>query len=883
MKQKLVIVDGNSLINRAFFAMSDLKNSKGIYTGGVHGLTSMVFSLIEQFKPTHFCVAFDMKGPTFRHLTYDAYKGTRKGMPDELAMQMPIVKEILDTLKIPRVELQGYEADDLIGTFARRALENQIEVHVITGDKDALQLVALGAFVHITKKGITNLKCYEDSDVFEELGVHADQVIDYKGLSGDSSDNIPGIPSIGPKTATKLLEQFGTVEQLILSSDQVENKRIRGLVDEYAEQALLSKRLATIHTEVPVELSVDELRIQDPDYDKAILAFRKYELNSLLGKLKVQSSEGNPPEKETAQETAYESLPASAIIAKIMAEGAFTFKFICDYDGINQRDIIAAAFLIGDSANLLEDVSEIMQFKAVFESTEIKKSGYEVKNEYLSLMALGIDLNGVIFDGFIAAYLLEPSRRNYDLSELAFEHLALKMTSEDDMLGKGVKRISYGELDRLKCHSFLLEELTSISRLNALFSEQMKAQHLTPLFEQVEVPLVKILADIEFTGFKVDEDEINHIDAQLIEKIEEIEKSIYTSAGETFNINSPKQLGVILFEKLGLPSGKKTKTGYSTGHDVLEKLAHKHPIIDEIIEYRMLTKLKSTYIDGLRAVIDPETKRVHTSLNQTIAVTGRLSSTEPNLQNIPIRLPYGRKIRKFFIADEGCILLDADYSQIELRVLAHLSEDPMLINAFNNDIDIHTLTASQVFHISKEEVTSLQRSRAKEVNFGIVYGMGDFGLSESLDISRKDAKHYIESYFESYPNVRGFMDDIIEKCKVDGYVTTVLGRKRMIPEINHSNFMLRSAAERIARNTPIQGSAADIIKLAMIKVYDALKHHQMKTKLILQVHDELILNVPYDELETVKTLLKTSMEEAFELSVPLKVDMNTGGSWYDAK
>lgn len=876
MNQKIVIVDGNSLINRAYFAMSELKNSKGLYTGGVHGLTSMVLSLIENFEPTHFCVAFDMKGPTFRHLSYDAYKGTRKGMPNELAMQMPVVKEILDVLNIARVELQGYEADDLIGTLSKLCLENGFEVNVITGDKDALQLVDLGAKVHITKKGISQLKLYTDADVFEELGVHANQVIDYKGLSGDTSDNIPGIPSVGPKTAAKLLETFGTVENLIQHAGEVENKRIQGLVVEYADQAMLSKKLATIFTEVPIELDFNQLMLTEPNMDLAIKTFKFYELNSLLNKLKVKA---DAPE-ETHEWT---EIDCKSLAKALQMRPSFTFKLYYDIVSITEKTLCGACFNFDKQSYVLNDLLNFDLLKPIFEDKSIFKSGYDLKSDYLYLMGRGIDLNGVTFDGFIAAYLIDPARRNYDLAEVVFEQNSNKIVSNEDLLGKGAKKATYASIDSDTFSKFMISQLNGIVALQQTFEPILLDQQLKTLFEEVEVPLVKILADIEYTGFRVDKKQVDHIDAQLIEKINELEVSVYKMAGESFNINSPKQLGAILFEKLGLPSGKKTKTGYSTGHDILEKLIDKHPIVSEVIEYRTYTKLKSTYIDGLRLVTDMETSRVHTSLNQTIAVTGRLSSTEPNLQNIPIKLPYGRKIRRFFIADPSCVLLDADYSQIELRVLAHLSEDPILIDAFKNNLDIHTLTASQVFHITEEEVTSLQRSRAKEVNFGIVYGMGEFGLSESLNISRKEAKLYIENYFISYPRVKGFMEEIIEKCKEDGFVETILKRRRTITDINNSNFMMRSAAERIARNTPIQGSAADIIKIAMIKVYNTLKEQGLKTKLILQVHDELILNVPVEELEIVKPILKSCMEEAYTLSVPLKVDMNTGDSWYDAK
>ncbi len=875
MTHKIVIVDGNSLINRAYFAMAELKNSKGIYMGGVYGLTNMVLNLIENFGPTHFCVAFDMKGPTKRHETYEAYKGTRKGMPDELAMQMPIVKEVLDVLKIPRMELQGYEADDLIGTLSNLCRMDGYEVNVITGDKDALQLVDLGVRVHITKKGISELKEYADQDVFEELGVHSNQVIDYKGLSGDASDNIPGIPGVGPKTAAKLLDVFGTVENLVVKSDEIENKRIRGLVQEYSDQALLSKKLATIFLNVPIEIELEDFKLRTPETESVIEILKYYELNNILTKFKSQTDV-----KEAREITPYKMVDGDELQEIIGKTGSFAFKLF--YSDL-KTELKAAVFSVGDQIYALNNSEDIKVLKPIFEDKNIYKRGYDVKNEYLYLMAQAIDLNGVDFDGYIAAYLLDPSRRNYDLSEIYFEYASQNIESNDSFFGKGAKKIDLNTMETELFLEYAAEQVSVITELSTILTEKIKASGVEKLFSEVELPLVKILSDIEHVGFRVDLEQVDTIDGQLVEKLTQIEKDVYDLAGETFNINSPKQLGVILFEKLGLPALKKTKTGYSTNHDVLEKLIGKHPIVSEIMEYRTYSKLKSTYIDGLRNVIDYENRRVHTSLNQTVTVTGRLSSTEPNLQNIPIKLPYGRKIRRFFIADPGCILLGADYSQIELRVLAHLSRDEKLIEAFSNNLDIHTITASQVFKIPENEVSSLQRSRAKEVNFGIVYGMGDFGLSESLGISRKEAKAYIENYFESYPKVQGFMNTIIDNCKAVGYVETILNRRRYVPDIDSKNFMLRSSAERIARNTPIQGSAADIIKLAMIKVYNALNENNLKSKLILQVHDELILNVPMDELDQVKAILKDSMENAIELCVPLNVDMNTGGSWYDAK
>lgn len=873
---KIVIVDGNSLINRAYFAMRELRNSKGLYTGGVYGLTNMIYNLIDSFEPKYFAVAFDMKGPTFRHKTYENYKGTRKGMPEELAMQLPVIKELLTAMNIEMIELQGYEADDLIGTIATLANSQSVEAHIITGDKDALQLCSELTHVHITKKGVSSLKEYRDEEIMEEWGVNSDRVIDFKGLSGDSSDNIPGIPGVGPKTASKLLAEFDTVENLIMNVDAVSNKRIRGLVEEYSEQALLSKRLATIMTNVPIEFDLSDYLLDMSDIDSIIEVLKKYELTSLLSRFKKESESIKMESCQVADDL-------QSFIETVKQEKRLVFKSFYDKSLSYDMTLYMLGMKSGDVVYFIEDIDKLEEMAGILEDESIEKVTFDLKAEWLLFMAKAIKLKGQLKDVYISAYLLEPSRKSYDVAELGFEMSSLKIQSEEELLGKGAKKKTFGEIDKQVFQNYVMAQLQAIDLLEPLHDSKMAKEGLIELYKSVEIPLIEVLASIEFEGFTVDLKAIDHLDALITEQIQTIEGTIYELAEETFNINSPKQLGIILFEKLGLKPVKKTKTGYSTSHDNLMKVKDKHPIIDHIIEYRMYSKLKSTYIDGLRAVIDNQHEKVHTSLNQTIAVTGRLSSTEPNLQNIPIRLPFGRKVRQFFIAEEGCTLLDADYSQIELRVLAHLSGDETLINAFKNDLDIHRITASQVFGVPEDQITSLQRSRAKEVNFGIVYGMGDFGLGESLGISRKEAKTYIESYFKTYPKVQSFMDDIIAECKEKGYVTTILGRKRQIPEITHSNFMVRSGAERIARNTPIQGSAADIIKIAMINIYRALEKKDLKSRLILQVHDELIINVHDDELDIVKALLSEAMEEAFELVVPLKIDMNMGNSWYDAK
>lgn len=883
---KLIIIDGNSLINRAYFALPNLKNKEGVSTGGVHGLINMIFQLLEEFNPSHMCVAFDVKGPTIRHHQYKEYKGTRKGMDDDLAIQMPIAKEILDALAIPRIEFSGYEADDLIGTLAKNGLELGWDVHIITGDKDALQLVDLGAVVHITKKGISNMKAYGETEVVEELGVASSRVIDYKGLCGDKSDNIPGIPGIGPKTAVSLLKTFDTVEETVASYDQIPRERISKLVEEYSEQALLSKKLATIITNVPIEYDEKDLLMGEPDVDQVVDIFQKYELRSLNQRFRTRiGTEKQPGQQMQISEKVRvaDKAPLSNLRSRANQVKEMTvYAAIDDIQSITY--FTQMAVLIENQVFMISSVDDFISFKDLWEDPAILKSGFDLRLLYLFSMQKTVDIQGVVFDGKIASYLLDPARRTFDPAALIFEQLKQEVFSEEELLGKGKKKRLFSEclMDQAALDRHMLEMVQGIEALNRMSTRSLKDQGLFDLFCTVELPLLKVLCDMEFVGFALDVLELQRIDQELIHKIKHLEEEIYEIAGEVFNINSPKQLGVILFEKMGLKGSKKTKTGYSTSHDVLEKLAKKTEIAQKIIDYRTYAKLKSTYVDGLQSVVAKD-GRVHTSLTQTIAVTGRLSSKEPNLQNIPIRLAEGREIRKAFIASAGHRLIDADYSQIELRVLAHLSKDLRLVEAFQTGLDIHAITASQVFGVPEAQVTSLQRSRAKEVNFGIVYGMGDFGLSESLKIGVLEAREYIKGYFATYPGVQDYMEEIITKCESQGYVVTLLGRKRYIRDIHSKNYNVRTAAQRVARNTPIQGSAADIIKLAMIEVYEQLKKRGLQSRMILQVHDELIIDTVDSEVEVVKKLLMDAMEHAYELLVPLKVDMNEGESWFDAK
>lgn len=882
MSKLAMIIDGNSLMNRAFYGVPPTLTTKdGTPINAVYGFINWMLKLKETYNPTHFSVAFDMRGPTFRHKQFSDYKGTRKGMQDELRVQMPIIKEVLDAMGIHRMELQGFEADDLIGTVAKYFGSKGINAKVVTGDKDALQLTDEHVQILYAKKG--EFLPYTEEMILEEFGGTPKSIIDYKGLAGDSSDNIPGIPGFGPKTAIKLLNQFETVEGVIEHVDDVKNKRWQNLIREYAEQAVLSKKLATIMINVPVELDEASFEYIQPELTQIVDVLKKYEFTKLISRFKsedLKSEEAVEKIEAIVLDNADVCRDLKAIIKR---EKSFTFTFLGDKENILTDPILACAISIRGKYYYIDEEALILYFKDVFEDENIFKYGHELKQAYLHLFRYGIHPKGFKFDTFIAAYLLYPSIKSYELSELLIKDASKSIKSVSDFLGTGKKANKYLDMTREELADFAVHQVYAIAELFEIYKKDLQEKKLETLYVDVELPLVEVLADLEFTGMAVNNETLEELDVLLTQKVNDLTEVIYEQAGETFNINSPKQLGVILFEKLKLPIIKKTKTGYSTSHDILMKLRYEDEIVQNIIDYRSYAKLKSTYIDGLKAVVNPVSNRIHSSFNQTVAVTGRLSSTDPNMQNIPIKLEEGRQIRKIFVAKEDYVLIDADYSQIELRVLAHMSKDETLIHAYQNDIDIHTLTASTVFDVALDQVTRLQRSRAKEVNFGIVYGMSDFGLSENLGISRKEAKSYIEQYFKRYSSVETYMNSLVEECKEKGYVTTILNRKRDIPEIHSSNFNMRSFGERTAKNTPIQGSAADIIKLAMIKVYNALNDGDYRSKLILQVHDELIIEAHKDEVEDIQKLLKENMEQAIELIVPLKVDMNVADNWYDSK
>ncbi|MFS0780625.1 DNA polymerase I [Bacillus sp. 1P06AnD] len=872
-----MLIDGNSIAYRAFFALPLLNNDKGVHTNAIYGFTMMLNKMIEEDKPTHILVAFDAGKTTFRHETFKEYKGGRQKTPPELSEQFPFIRELLDAYGVKRYELPNYEADDIIGTLSLQAEKAGYDVIVVSGDKDLTQLASEHTTVSITRKGITDIESYTPEHIEEKYGLKPLQIIDMKGLMGDSSDNIPGIPGVGEKTALKLLHEFGSVEQVLASIDQVSGKKLKEKLEEHKDLAVISKQLATITREAPVEVTLDQLAYEGYETSKLAAMYKELGFNSLLEKM------GDAPAEEAdiSYETA-EIQVLSSITEEVLTEESGFYVEVIE-DNYQRADIIG--FSVDNENGTFYIPFQVAMdselFKEWAQNDSNKKTVYDAKKAIVALRKRGVDLKGIDFDVFVASYILNPGNHGEDVAAIAKQELGFNLQSDEAFYGKGAKR-AIPEEEKLAGH--IAMKAKALRMLKEKMITELEENEQVSLLEDLELPLSLILAEMEIIGVKVDETTLQNMQKELALKLAEIEQDIYEMAGETFNINSPKQLGVILFEKLGLPVIKKTKTGYSTSADVLEKLESKHDIIKYILEYRQLGKLQSTYIEGLLKVIDPQTGKVHTRFNQALTQTGRLSSTDPNLQNIPIRLEEGRKIRQAFVPSvEGWSIFAADYSQIELRVLAHIAKDPGLISAFKSDMDIHTKTAMDVFGVSAEEVTSNMRRQAKAVNFGIVYGISDYGLSQSLGITRKEAAAFIEKYLESFPGVQDYMADIVRDAKEKGYVTTLLQRRRYLPDITSRNFNLRSFAERTAMNTPIQGSAADVIKLAMISMSERLKEEKLQAKLLLQVHDELIFEAPPEEIEVLKKIVPEVMEHAIELDVPLKVDFAFGPTWYDAK
>ncbi|MFJ6208081.1 DNA polymerase I [Lysinibacillus sp. NPDC092081] len=873
-KEKLLLLDGNSLAYRAFFALPLLTNDSGIHTNAVYGFTTMLQRILEEEQPTKILVAFDAGKTTFRHETFTEYKGGRQKTPPELSEQFPYIRKLIDAYGIKRYELELYEADDIIGTLAKEASSQDMDVIVVSGDRDLTQLATEQVTVYITKKGITEIEKNTPEFIAEKYGLTPQQIIDMKGLMGDSSDNIPGVPGVGEKTAVKLLKEHGSVESLYAAMDTLKASKMKEKLVANEEQALMSKKLATIFTDAPIEITISDLAYNGPIEEEVISVWQELGFKSLLEKsdFTVQEEEQAPFDYEIVQEVKQGHLKdVMAVHLELEDEHYHT----CQQLGIALTDGTKTMYVPFDIAAKSDDLRLWLE-----DATKIKYMS-DSKASQAALKRAGIRLAGVEFDLLLASYINNPALSGDDVATLAKELGYRNVHANETVYGKGAKR-AIPAIDALAEHAS--RKAFAVWSLQPKLEALLKENEQFELYKNLELPLAAILAEMESEGITVNRATLEKMGQELNDKLVVIEQEIYTEAGEAFNINSPKQLGVILFDKLGLPVIKKTKTGYSTAADVLEKLKPEHAIIEHILLYRQLGKLQSTYIEGLLKEIHEEDGKVHTRFQQALTATGRLSSTDPNLQNIPIRLEEGRKIRQAFVpSNEDWILFSSDYSQIELRVLAHMSKDKNLVEAFREGMDVHTRTAMDVFHVSADEVDSNMRRAAKAVNFGIVYGISDYGLSQNLDITRKEAATFIEKYFASFPGVKQYMDDIVQDAKFNGYVTTILNRRRYLPDISSSNFNLRSFAERTAMNTPIQGSAADIIKKAMIDMDARLKKENMQAKLLLQVHDELIFEAPKEEIALLEKIVPEVMENAIELSVPLKVDFNYGATWYEAK
>lgn len=871
MSEKIVLIDGHSILNRAFYGLPDLTNAEGLHTNAIYGFLTIMFKILEEEKPEYLTVAFDVHAPTFRHEMYDAYKGTRKPMADELRQQVPVIKEVLGAMGIKTIEQAGLEADDLLGTISRRSEERGMDVSVISGDRDLLQLATEHVKIRIpkTKQGRTEVEDYYSEEVKNRYQVTPLEFIDLKALMGDTSDNIPGVPSIGEKTATKIITEYHSIENAYAHVEELKPPRASKALKEHWDLAVMSKTLATIEVHADFAYDFEEARLGNIYTEEAYAYFQRLQFKNLLSKFDVTAPANSVEDHFRVIESKTEATEIFRKAAQADCVGAAIFKDLenvlplfvqeAGVGGIalsfSQEDILCIrcnAELSGEwLLNELEMIAEKTDRFAMFD--------LKAQMEFLKLQR-----KDNCFDATVAAYLLNPLKSDYTYEDVAREQLDLILEDKTDLTTKA-------------CY----EAYTAYASSTKL-EKRLKEDGLWSLFEEIEMPLVFTLYDMEKNGVKVEAEALKHYGDQLGDKIVELEKEIYEDANETFNINSPKQLGVVLFENMNIPGGRKTKTGYSTAADVLEKLAPEYPIVAKILEYRQLTKLKSTYADGLAGYIQ-EDGRIHGKFNQTVTATGRISSTEPNLQNIPVRVELGRMIRKVFVPEEGYVFVDADYSQIELRVLAHCSGDEQLIKAYREEADIHRITASQVFHVPFDEVTDLQRRNAKAVNFGIVYGISSFGLSQDLSITRKEAAKYIEDYFHTYPGIKAFLDDAVAHAKENGYVKTLFGRRRPVPELASSNFMQRSFGERVAMNAPIQGTAADIMKIAMIGVNKRLKEQKMKSRLVLQVHDELLIETHHTEIDKVKEILRKEMEQAAVLAVPLEIDMHTGNNWYEAK
>ena len=909
LKKTLFLIDGSAIAYRSYFAFikNPLTNSRGENTSAIFGFLRFLFMIFDNEKPDYLAVIFDPKGPTFRHQQYKEYKATRQKMPDDMRSQVPHIHEFLKALNIPTLEVEGFEADDVIGTLAKTAQKKGFESYMVTGDKDFMQLVDSGIKMYNPKRAGEEVEILDEAGVESKVGLPPAKIIDYLALMGDTSDNIPGVPGIGPKTAVDLVREFGSVESVLENAEKVSRPKIRQNLQAHREVALLSKSLVTIDTDVPLDVELESFKCREPDHELVVKLIKEFEFTSLLERFNPQNKTSEIEYKIVSSSEQLEEVVTSLKKAKFFVIDLETTErdpMRAEIVGIalswepgrafyipvqveknkqqNSRTIKREMFLKGEGDLFALNLTEFL--KPVLEDTRIKKSAHNIKYDMLVLSRHGIEMDGVSFDTMVGSFLLYPNLRQHNLDALALEHLGFVKISTSDLIGKGKKKISFAEVPIKDIAKYACEDADITFRLHQIFEPKLTKGKLLELFQDVEMPLIYVLKDVEQTGVSLDLNFLSEMSRTMQNKLGELVETIYKEAGGEFNINSTQQLGHILFEKLQLPKKKRTKTGYSTDVKVLEDLAKIHELPRTLIEYRELTKLKSTYVDALPSLVNPETGRLHTSYNQTIAATGRLSSSDPNLQNIPIRTELGREIRRAFIpADSDYVILDADYSQVELRVMAHLSKDPVLLEAFNNNEDIHAKTASLVFQVAPEDLTQEHRRKAKEVNFGIMYGMGVFGLATRLNISNEEAQEFIANYFTLYAKVKEYIDAMHAQVEEKGFVTTLLNRTRYLPEIRSKNHNIREFAKRTAVNTPIQGTAAELIKVAMINIWKKLKEKNLKTKMIMQVHDELVFEAPKAEVEEVKVLVKHEMENALALDVPIKADVGVGPNWLEAK
>ena len=899
---KFVLVDGNSIMNRAFYGIMGSKmltTKDGKYTNAVYGFLAILFKLLDDVKPKYMAVAFDLKAPTARHKMYEGYKANRKGMPDELAEQMPIIKEILRAMNIDIVEKEGYEADDVLGTLSRYGEKHKLEVVILSGDRDTFQLATNKVTIRIphTKGGKTETDEYNKEKIIEKYGIKPKQLIDVKGLQGDTSDNIPGVPGVGEKTALKLIQEYGSIENLYKKieegKDDLKGKQREKIV-ENKDLAYLSKTLGTINLEVPIEDNLEDFKVEEWDKPKVYEIFKELNFNRYIDRFSLRSGEETKAEEKQEEQFKRVEKTKEEIIKFIKEQKEMIFYFVTqkleDEEKIIKEKIKGISVYNKENSEVyyIGLTDGLDSIKEILENEEIRKIGIDLGREYILLKQENINLEGIYYDIAIAAYILNPTNNKLKIKDLIERYLEIDLTEYENEENKQEQINLFEEnSNQDNVDENLIKEVSLyayvIGKIKEITEQKLKEIDCLDLFYEIDMPTVEVLSNMQWNGMYVDKEELEDFGKELTDKLETITKIIYEMAGEEFNINSTKQLGEILFEKMQLPVIKKTKNGYSTDVDVLEKLKKEDPIIEQILEYRQLMKLNSTYVEGLKPYINPKTKRIHSFFHQTITATGRISSTEPNLQNIPTRFELGKRVRKVFKPENGYAYVDADYSQIELRVLASISEDKHMIEAFKEGQDIHKQAASKVFKTPIDEVTKEQRSNAKAVNFGIVYGISDFGLAEQLGIGRKQAKAYIDEYLTQYSGIKKFMDNIKEEAKENGYVETIFHRRRYIPELKSNNYMVRQFGARAAMNTPIQGTAADIMKIAMIKVFNEIKKRKLKSKIVLQVHDEMMIEAPIEEKEEIKTIIKNCMQTATELKVPLIAEISEANNWYDCK